>query len=181
MLAYSMSNIWYTLFVCMCLYCVSWWCCLGTRHLNGSWSLTAQGYMLDWLGDVTSTVSFCQLSGGCVTQQIYAWIAGFIWAYIRPMMCVNYAFCILYCFWVIFCPRILSLSFVSCINYNIFPYILESVYWFHSKTPLHMCLFGVVPVTLSSRISQWIICHIWSVQYVVSYANHFHMAGIDLL
>ena len=36
----------------------------GTGHLNGSWSLTAQGYMLDWLGDVTSTVSFCQLSGG---------------------------------------------------------------------------------------------------------------------
>ena len=26
--------------------------------------------MLDWLGDVTSTVSFCQLSGVCVTQQI---------------------------------------------------------------------------------------------------------------
>ena len=36
----------------------------GTGHLNGSWFLTAQGYMLDWLGDVTSTVSFCQLSGG---------------------------------------------------------------------------------------------------------------------
>ena len=35
------------------------------RHwaLKRSRSLTAQGYMLDWLGDVTSTVSFCQLSG----------------------------------------------------------------------------------------------------------------------
>ena len=37
---------------------------IGTRHLNGSWFLTARDYMLDWLGDVTSTVSFCQLSGG---------------------------------------------------------------------------------------------------------------------
>ena len=37
---------------------------LGSGHLSGSWSLTAQGYMLDWLGDVTSTLSFCQLSGG---------------------------------------------------------------------------------------------------------------------
>ena len=36
----------------------------GTRHLNGSWFLTALGCMLDCLGDVTSTVSFCQLSGG---------------------------------------------------------------------------------------------------------------------
>ena len=38
---------------------------IGTRHLIGSWFLTAYGYMLDWLGGVTSTVIFCQLSG-CV-------------------------------------------------------------------------------------------------------------------
>ena len=36
----------------------------GTGHLIGSWFLTAQGYMLDWLGNVTSTLSFCKLSGG---------------------------------------------------------------------------------------------------------------------
>ena len=36
-----------------------------TGHLNGSWFLTARGHMLDLLGDVTSTVSSCQLSG-CV-------------------------------------------------------------------------------------------------------------------
>ena len=57
--------------VCICIVCPGS-AVFGTRHLNGSWSLTAQGYMLDWLGDVTSTVSFCQLSGVCVTQQICA-------------------------------------------------------------------------------------------------------------
>ena len=49
--------------VCICIVCLGG-AVLGTRHLSGPWSLTAQGYMLDWLGDVTSTVSFCQLSGG---------------------------------------------------------------------------------------------------------------------
>ena len=32
--------------------------------MSGSWFLTAHGYMLDWLGEVISTVSFYQLSGG---------------------------------------------------------------------------------------------------------------------
>ena len=49
--------------VCICIVCPGS-AVFGTGHLNGSWFLTAQGYMLDWLGDVTSTVSFCQLSGG---------------------------------------------------------------------------------------------------------------------
>ena len=49
--------------VCVCIVCPGS-AVFVTRNLNGSWSLTAQGYMLDWLGDVTSTVSFCQLSGG---------------------------------------------------------------------------------------------------------------------
>ena len=45
----------------------------GTGHLSGLWSLTAQGYMLDWLGDVISTVSFCQLSGCvCYPTNLYA-------------------------------------------------------------------------------------------------------------
>ena len=58
--------------VCICIVCPGG-AVFGTRHLNGSWFLTAQGYMLDWLGDVTSTVSFCQLSGGvCYLMNPYA-------------------------------------------------------------------------------------------------------------
>ena len=49
--------------VCVCIVCPGG-VVTGTRHLNGSWFLTVQGYMLDWLGDVTSTVSSCQLSQG---------------------------------------------------------------------------------------------------------------------
>ena len=49
--------------VCICIVCLGG-AVFGTGHLNGSWFLTAEDYMLDWLGDVTSTVSFCQLSGG---------------------------------------------------------------------------------------------------------------------
>ena len=70
---------------------------MGTRHLSGSWSLTAQDYMLDWLGDVTSTVSFCQLSGGCVlpnesVHKIFMFCIGLS----DPTRCVNYAFCIVF-------------------------------------------------------------------------------------
>ena len=47
----------------------------GTRHLNGSWFLTGQGYMLDWLGHVTSTVSSCQLSRGvCYPMNLCAYL-----------------------------------------------------------------------------------------------------------
>ena len=47
----------------------------STGHLIGSWSLTAQGYMLDWFGDVTSVVSFCQLSGGlCYQTNLHAYL-----------------------------------------------------------------------------------------------------------
>ena len=49
--------------VCICIVCPGG-AVFDTGHLNGSWFLTALGYMLDWLGDVRSTVSFCQLSGG---------------------------------------------------------------------------------------------------------------------
>ena len=46
---------------------------IGTGHLNGSWFLIAQGYMLDWMGGVTSIVSSCQLSGGvCYPMNPYA-------------------------------------------------------------------------------------------------------------
>ena len=50
--------------VCVCIVCLAQ-CCFRTRHLIVSWFGTALGYMLDWLGDVTSTVSFCQILG-CV-------------------------------------------------------------------------------------------------------------------
>ena len=49
--------------VCVCIVCPGG-AVFGTRHLIGSWSLTTQGYMLDSLGDVTATLSFCQLSEG---------------------------------------------------------------------------------------------------------------------
>ena len=147
MLAYSMSNIWYTLFVCMCLYCVSWWCNLGTRHLIGSWSLTAQGYMLDLLGDVTSTVSFCQLSGGvCYPTNL---CINFHASY-RPTMCVKYAFCIVFEWYFVY------VLFCLCFMYK-FHYILESVYWFHSKPPyicacLVLCLI-ICQVGFHSELS----------------------------
>ena len=45
-------------------------CCLvllfRAEHLIVSWLMTAHRYMLDLLGDVTSTVSSCQLFRGCV-------------------------------------------------------------------------------------------------------------------
>ena len=51
--------------VCMCLFCVVLVVLFGAGDLIGSWFLIAQGYVMDLLGDVTSTVSSCQLSG-CV-------------------------------------------------------------------------------------------------------------------
>ena len=76
----------------------------GTGHLNGSWFLTAQGCMLDWLGDVTSTVSFCQLSEGvCYLMNL---CINFHASY-RPTMCVKYSFGIVFEWY--FCPGILSM------------------------------------------------------------------------
>ena len=145
MVAYSMSNIWYTLFVCTCLYCVSWWCCLVTGHLSQSWSLTAQGYMLDWLGDVTSTVSFCQLSGGvCYPTNLC------IHFMLHVALCQIYGSVKLSI--VLFLNVILSMSyfvFCLCFVYK-FHYILESVYWFHSTVvPL-----AYVPVWCCALICQ---------------------------
>ena len=84
---YWMSHIIFTVLACSMLKCLthtlcvsmcvcfelSLWCCFRTRHLIVSWFGTALGYMLDWLDDVTSTVSFCQLSGGvCYPANLYA-------------------------------------------------------------------------------------------------------------
>ena len=100
----------------------------------------------------------------CITQQIYARIAGFVWTYVGHMGCVIMHFV---SFLNDFCPCILSLF---CFVYR-FHYILESVYWFHSiVVPL-----AYVPVWSCVLIwqvgSQWIICHILSVHEVISVAN----------
>ena len=50
--------------VCMCLFCVVLVVLFRARHLMVSWFMTAQGYMLALLDDVTSIVSSCQLSVG---------------------------------------------------------------------------------------------------------------------
>ena len=57
--------------VCVCIVCPGGGV-FGTRHLNGSLFLTAEVNMLDWLGDVTSTLNFCQLSGDvCYPTNLY--------------------------------------------------------------------------------------------------------------
>ena len=147
MLTHSMPNGWYTPFGCMYLYCVSWWCCLGTGHLNGSWFLAAQGYMLDWLGGVTSTVSFCQLSGGvCYPMNLC------IYCRLRMDLCqtygvCNYAFCIVFEWYFV-------LVFVFCFMYEFYQIFtsMGSVYWFHSKPP---CIFACLVLCL-------LLCQFWS-------------------
>ena len=104
----------------MCLYCVLV-LLFGVGHLIGSWFLTAQGYMLDWLGNVTSTVSSFQLSGGvCVTQQIYMHILYISYGPIVHMTAWNLLH--LYCF--------VHVLFHLHFMYK-FSHPLESVYWFH--------------------------------------------------
>ena len=112
--------------------------------------------------------------GVCVTQQICAYNCHASYRPIGPMMCVNYA---LYCFWMIFSSYFV---FVSCMNFIKFSPSVGSVYWFHSTVvPL-----AYVPVWCCVLIwqvwSQWIICHILSVHYIVTYANHSPLVGIDL-
>ena len=85
----------------------------GAGYLIGSWFLTAQSYMLDWLGDVTSTVSFCQLSGGVFTQQIH--------------LCIICMFCVgLYHTY----DSVKLLHFVSCFVHVLF--YLYLMYKFHT-------------------------------------------------
>ena len=48
-------------FVLWCLVLLS-----RAGHLTVSWLMTVHRYMLDLLGDMTSTVSSCQLFRGCV-------------------------------------------------------------------------------------------------------------------
>ena len=105
--------------VCVCIVCPGG-ADFGTWHFNGSWSLMAQGYMLDWLGDVASTMSSCQLLGGVhyPTNHVHKFHASY--EPILDMSCVKYAFCI------VFHPYILSVAyftiFISCINLHFSPY-----------------------------------------------------------
>ena len=64
--------------------------------------------MLDWLGNVTSTVSFSQLSGGvcypmnlCVNFQVHVALCQ---TYDSVKLCILYRFC------MIFCPVLFSMS-----------------------------------------------------------------------
>ena len=83
--------------------------------------------MLDLLGDVTSTVSFLSTSQGvCVTQQS---VCIKFHASCSPMAhtrCVNYPF--EWYFVLIFCLCFVYKFIITTQNYNIFHYILESVY-----------------------------------------------------
>ena len=53
--------------------------------------------MLDWLGEVTSTVSFCQLSGGVCYPTNLCIIAGLVWTYVGHTRCVIMHFVLLFC------------------------------------------------------------------------------------
>ena len=80
--------------VCVCIVCPGGGV-FGTRHLIGSLSLTAQGYMLHSLGSVTSTGSFCQLSGGvCYPTNHMHNLHTLYGPPIEHMRCAVYVYCI---------------------------------------------------------------------------------------
>ena len=55
------------------VFCVVLCLLFRAGHLTVSWLRSAYRYMLDLLGDVTSTVSSCQLFRGCVLpDDLYA-------------------------------------------------------------------------------------------------------------
>ena len=104
--------------VCICIVCPGG-VVFGIGHLIGSWSLTAQGYMLDRLGSVTSIVSFCQLSGGCITKQICIHICMLCIEFCQTYKVCNYWICIVF-EWFFVCVLFLSLFCVYKISYRIF-------------------------------------------------------------
>ena len=121
--------------------------------------------MLDWLGDVTSTVSFCQISGGvcyptnlCINCRLCMELC---WTY---RVC-NYAFCIVFewYFVLIFC---LCFMYKLNIFHPLWDQYADSIVKLLAYVPVWCC------VLIWQVWSQWIICHILSVHYVVTYANH---------
>ena len=147
-----MSNIWHTpLCVCLCLFVLSWWCCLRAGHLIVSWFLTAQGYILGWLGDVTSTLSFCQHSRGVCYQQIYVHNLHVLYWPIRHMTVWGY------CIFVLSLIDILSMFF-----------LLHSVYKSHplwnqytDSTELYSLATSYSLISVD-WIFYFIACWIWS-------------------
>ena len=126
--------------VCICIVCPGG-AVFGTGHLIGSWFLTAQGYMLDWLGDVTSTVISVNLQGCVLSDKSICIIACFVWVYWTYEMC---KMCILYCFLSDFCPcLIFQFVFVPCINL------------LYTTSVYHPCICVCLPLCL-------LICQVWS-------------------
>ena len=119
-------------------------CCLvllpRAGHLTVSWLMTAHRYMLELLGDVTSTVSSCQLFRGCV-------LPNNLCAYIL-MLCMGL---------LDLCGVKLlhiCISFVHVLFHFMYKFISLPPWnrYIDSIVPLHMHLFASVPVNLSSQI-----------------------------
>ena len=73
--------------------------------------MTAHSYMLDLLGNVTSTVSSCQHLRGCVFPNDLSALN--FHASGSPM---RHTRCVIIAFGIIFCPCILSVSCFVCID-----------------------------------------------------------------
>ena len=80
------------IFVCMYFVCVFLVVLFRAKHLIVSWFMTAHRYMLDLLGDVTSTVSSCQLSGDVcyptICEHDFHALYGPIFAYKSMTLCI---------------------------------------------------------------------------------------------
>ena len=110
MLAYSMSNIWHTPFVCMCLFCVVLVVVFENWVLNCV--MVPQRYMLGLLCDVTSIVSFSHLSGCVFTDESMCILHMLCIGLLHIWQCEIIAF--LHHLWLIFCPcYVLSLFHVQ--------------------------------------------------------------------
>ena len=158
--------------VCMCLFCVVLVVLFGAGHLIESWSLIAQGCMLDLLGDVTSNVSSCQLSGGvCYPVICMHKFSCFVWAYWAYKVSNYYIF-------VLF----LSLFFVICINF-IHKFYIDLV---HISRHGKLDSFSSVPGCLCT-CEVGLICQVSFVHFVVTCPmfctcqSIISLAGIDWL
>ena len=153
MLAYSMSNIWYTFYVCVFVLHV-----LVVLYWNWSFNCVmagvALGYMLDWLGDVTFTVSFCQLSG-CVCY--HAICVHNLYALYGPICTYNSVNLLHF---LSLLTNILSYFFL-CFLYKFYPSV-EPVYWFH------------MVIILPSHIIFPQLCWAWSALCVVTVNTDLH-------
>ena len=165
----TFSECWHTvcqmanthlLVTCVCIVCPGG-AVFGTGHLIGSWSVTAQDYMLDWLGDVTSTVSSCQLSGAvCYPMNLYADLHT-LYGSIRYMRCVIIAYSIIsvLIFCVFFVYKFHKFPPPWQTRVRLFSYCV--VYKITQIPEVSPCLSACLPLCL-------LICQIWSVLCVVT-------------